>query len=115
MRLSRAVVCTNMHSPSCDRCSVWVLHPCSACLYPVHLRPHTDSPLYRTHRDRYGAINDFTQADKQSPVGRLLGGHTVKGIAGWLFWRSAYLTTLGSWRNRLQVGSAVLRAPYVHA
>ncbi|MDR3739095.1 MAG: hypothetical protein P4L40_08740 [Terracidiphilus sp.] len=32
-----------------------------------------------------------------------LRGTTLKGMVSWLVWRSAYLTKLGSWRNRLQV------------
>lgn len=32
------------------------------------------------------------------------GGHMrMKGTMAWLLWRGAYLSKLGSWRNRLQV------------
>ena len=51
----------------------------------------------------YGAVSDFTNADSGTLVGRLLGGATWRGFKSWLFWRSAYLTSLGSWRNRTQV------------
>lgn len=33
----------------------------------------------------------------------------VKGIVAWLIWRSAYLSKLGSWRNKLQVPMDWLR------
>lgn len=45
----------------------------------------------------FAAVSDFTKA--ALPI----HGARVKGIAAWLVWRSAYLTKLGSWRNRVQV------------
>lgn len=46
----------------------------------------------------YTALSDFTQSDFE--VAR---GAKLTGAASWFFWRSAYLSSLGSWRNRLQV------------
>lgn len=43
-------------------------------------------------------LSDFTKSDEE-----LVQGRTVKGLAAWIVWRSAYLTSLGSWRNRMQV------------
>jgi len=39
-----------------------------------------------------------------------LRGATLRGPAAWLLWRSAYLTKLGRWRNRLQVPADWARA-----
>ena len=39
-----------------------------------------------------------------------LRGATLRGAAAWLLWRSAYLTRLGRWRNRLQVPADWARA-----
>ena len=39
-----------------------------------------------------------------------LRGATLRGAAAWLLWRSAYLTKLGRWRNRLQVPADWARA-----
>lgn len=52
----------------------------------------------------YGAVSDFTQVQSETggPTAPL-AGKKLKGILSWLVWRSAYLTKLGSWRNRLQV------------
>lgn len=51
----------------------------------------------------YGAVSDFTQVKESRGPLAVLSGQRVKGIVSWLIWRSAYLTKLGSWRNRLQV------------
>jgi NADH:ubiquinone reductase (non-electrogenic) len=47
----------------------------------------------------YKAVSDFSKAEKQIP----LHGHKLKGWISFVIWRSAYLTTLGSWRNRMRV------------
>ena len=39
-----------------------------------------------------------------------LRGATLRGAAAWLLWRSAYLTKLGRWRNRMQVPADWVRA-----
>jgi NADH:ubiquinone reductase (non-electrogenic) len=47
----------------------------------------------------FTAVSDFTQGSAIAP----LYGARLKGWVSWFIWRSAYLTKLGSWRNRLQV------------
>lgn len=47
----------------------------------------------------WSAVSDFTSAKAVQP----LEGSRIKGLASFLIWRSAYLTKLGAWRNRLQV------------
>lgn len=64
-----------------------------------------DKPFEYVHRGSlafvgtFSAVSDFTQGSFWKP----LYGAKVKGAAAWFLWRSAYLTKLGSWRNRLQV------------
>ena len=53
---------------------------------------------------RYMALSDFTGSDYGG-----VRGAKLKGWASWFFWRSAYLSSLGSWRNRLQVPMDWLR------
>lgn len=53
------------------------------------------------------SVSDFTGADAKSF--EAVKGSTLRGWASWLVWRSAYLTKLGTWRNRLQVPSDWLR------
>lgn len=45
------------------------------------------------------AVNDFTAGAFAEP----LYGARIRGITAWLLWRSAYMTKLGAWRNRIQV------------
>jgi NADH:ubiquinone reductase (non-electrogenic) len=46
----------------------------------------------------FTGVSDFTQVNSNA-----FKGKTVRGFASFVVWRSAYLTKLGSWRNRLQV------------
>jgi len=48
---------------------------------------------------RFAGASDFTRGAPVAP----LYGSTLQGITAWLLWRSAYLTQLGSWRNRVLV------------
>lgn len=48
---------------------------------------------------RFAAAADFTGGAPAPP----LAGATLSGLAAFIVWRSAYLTKLGSWRNRIQV------------
>ncbi|RYY35135.1 hypothetical protein EON62_02745 [archaeon] len=47
----------------------------------------------------FSAVNDFTKVKPKTP----LYGAKIRGALAWFVWRSAYLTKLGSWRNRMQV------------
>lgn len=49
----------------------------------------------------FAGISDFRGAE--NPVMKPLAGATISGLAAWVIWRSAYLTKLGAWRNRIQV------------
>lgn len=63
------------------------------------------APFTYTHRGSlamlgsYLAVSDFSSG---GPV-PAMSGTTMKGVVSWLLWRSAYLTKLGEWRNRVQV------------
>jgi len=48
---------------------------------------------------RFAGITDFTRGGPVAP----LHGTKLQGFTSWLLWRSAYLTKLGSWKNRVQV------------
>lgn len=47
----------------------------------------------------FSALTDFSKSKFAGP----LSGKIFTGFSAWFLWRSAYLTKLGSWRNRLQV------------
>jgi NADH:ubiquinone reductase (non-electrogenic) len=49
----------------------------------------------------FSAVSDFTQAKGFGTTP--LYGARLRGALAWFVWRSAYLTKLGSWRNRVQV------------
>jgi NADH dehydrogenase FAD-containing subunit len=54
----------------------------------------------------FAGIADFSAVrgdNREAVVAPLLRGVKLRGAAAWLLWRSAYLTKLGRWRNRLQV------------
>ncbi len=56
----------------------------------------------------FAGIADFSAVhgdgeNNDAVVAPLLRGVKLRGAAAWLLWRSAYLTKLGRWRNRLQV------------
>jgi NADH:ubiquinone reductase (non-electrogenic) len=68
--------------------------------FPVFEYRHKGTLAYL---GEYGAVSDFTQVKESTGPFALLSGQRFKGIVSWLIWRSAYLTKLGSWRNRLQV------------
>jgi NADH:ubiquinone reductase (non-electrogenic) len=53
------------------------------------------------------SVSDFTAADAKAF--EAVKGSTIQGWVSWLVWRSAYLTKLGTWRNRLQVPCDWLR------
>jgi NADH dehydrogenase FAD-containing subunit len=48
---------------------------------------------------RFAGAADFTAGAPAPP----LAGATLSGFGAFAIWRSAYLTKLGSWRNRVQV------------
>lgn len=78
--------------------------------HPPFLYKHQGSLAYV---GEYGAVSDFTQVPgrgtEASNSMSVMAGKTVRGVVSWFLWRSAYLTKLGSWRNRLQVPMDWLR------
>jgi NADH:ubiquinone reductase (non-electrogenic) len=48
-------------------------------------------------------VSDFSRVDANQWPWRLVDGLKLRGWLSWFVWRSAYLTSLGSWRNRIQV------------
>jgi NADH:ubiquinone reductase (non-electrogenic) len=58
-----------------------------------------------THRGSLAFVGSFVAVNDYSAGAWLqpLRGTKLKGYMAWFLWRSAYLTKLGAWRNRLQV------------
>lgn len=54
---------------------------------------------------RFAGVTDFSAGGPIAP----LDGVKLSGITSWLLWRSAYLSKLLSWRNRVQVPADWLR------
>jgi NADH:ubiquinone reductase (non-electrogenic) len=61
------------------------------------------------HRGSLAFIGRMSAAADFSKAVAPLRGLRVRGFVAWIIWRSAYLTKLGSWRNRLQVPADWLR------
>mgnify|MGYP000220803446 CR=1 FL=1 len=73
------------------RCDVLLTRLCTLCTVQQHIAS-------LAYLGRYAALSDFTGSDYAG-----VKGAKLTGTLSWLFWRSAYLSSLGSWRNRLQV------------
>ena len=71
----------------------------------IYCNTPTISPFQYRHRGSlafvgsFAAITDFTNPKTMVP----LRGTKIRGFISFLLWRSAYLTKLGSWRNRMNV------------
>jgi NADH dehydrogenase FAD-containing subunit len=66
--------------------------------------PPSHPPFEYRHRGSLAFLGSFRAISDFTAVARgPLHGQRVKGFLAFLVWRSAYLTRLGSWRNRVQV------------
>jgi len=59
------------------------------------------------HKGSLAYVGSWTSVSDFSKVGDaaadVVNGKTLQGVASWIVWRSAYMSMLGTWRNRLQV------------